>query len=75
MSWAEVAREVFRLRGRDPADVLPVTAEQNAADRAASPRPASSVLALGKLTATGFTPIDARTALRSYVASMSPLRP
>jgi dTDP-4-dehydrorhamnose reductase/dTDP-4-dehydrorhamnose 3,5-epimerase len=75
MSWAEVAREVFRLRERDPADVRPVTGDEYAAGRAAAPRPASSVLALGKLAATGFDPVDAREALAGYVASLSSLRP
>jgi dTDP-4-dehydrorhamnose reductase len=75
MSWADVAREVFRFRGRDSAGVRPVTSAEYAAGRAGAPRPASSVLALGKLAATGFDPVDAREALRRYVSSLSRSRP
>jgi dTDP-4-dehydrorhamnose 3,5-epimerase len=75
MSWAEIAREVFRLRGRSPDDVRPVSTEEYAAERATAPRPASSVLSLRKLEATGFEPVDAREALRTYVAALSLSRP
>ena len=75
MSWAEVAAEVFRLRGRSPADVTPVTSAEYAEGRDVAPRPASSVLALRKLTATGFEPADAQGALRTYVEAISAPRP
>jgi dTDP-4-dehydrorhamnose 3,5-epimerase len=75
MSWADVAREVFGLRGRSPADVVPVTSEEYAAGRAVAPRPASSVLSLRKLVATGFEPRDAREALRAYVTTLPVSRP
>lgn len=74
MSWADVAREVFTLRGRRPDEILPVTTEKYAAERPGAPRPASSLLSLDKLLATGFEPIDAREALRAYVATL-PSRP
>ena len=70
-SWADVARAVFELRGRDPADVRPVSTQEYAAGRAAAPRPASSVLSLAKLEATGFEPEDQLRALRVYCAAES----
>jgi len=75
MSWADVAREVFALRGRDPADVRPVSTEEYAAGRSVAPRPANSVLSLHKLGATGFVPEDTREALRAYVARLPASRP
>lgn len=72
MSWADVAREVFVLRGRDPGDVRGVSSEQYAAGRPLAPRPRSSVLSLARLEATGFTPRDAREALRDYCAACLP---
>jgi dTDP-4-dehydrorhamnose 3,5-epimerase len=69
MSWAEVAAEVFRLRGRSPEDVTPVSTQVYADGREVAPRPASSVLSLTKLTATGYAPADAREALRAYVSA------
>jgi dTDP-4-dehydrorhamnose 3,5-epimerase/reductase len=74
MSWADVAREVFALKGRSPDEVTLVTTQEYAAGRATAPRPSSSLLSLGKLEATGFEPADAREALRAYVA-MLPSRP
>jgi dTDP-4-dehydrorhamnose 3,5-epimerase/reductase len=72
MSWAEVAREVFAARGRDPHDVREISTEEYAAGRSMAPRPRSSVLSLSRLEATGFEPIDGRTALRDYCESRLP---
>ncbi|WP_151084296.1 sugar nucleotide-binding protein [Nocardioides cynanchi] len=71
MSWAEVAREVFRSRGRDPRDVREISTEEYAAGRPVALRPASSLLSTRRIEATGFEPSDARTALRSYAASLA----
>lgn len=68
MSWAEIARAVFRLAGRDPADVAGVTSERYAAGRVLSPRPANSVLRLEKIKAAGFTPCDGLMQLESYLS-------
>lgn len=65
-SWADLAREVFRLAGRDPGDVTPVSTEEYAAGKSLAPRPARSVLSLDKLARTGFVPEDALTALVRY---------
>ena len=74
-SWADIAREVFSLRGREPGDVHAVSSREYAAGRAVAPRPASSVLSLAKLEATGFEPADAGTALRDYLATLPASRP
>jgi dTDP-4-dehydrorhamnose reductase len=70
-----VAAEVFRLRGRSPDDVTRVSSQEYAAGREVAPRPASSVLSLQKLTDTGYTPMDAREALRAYVSASGASRP
>jgi dTDP-4-dehydrorhamnose 3,5-epimerase len=66
---------VFALRGRRAEDVHPVTTEEYAAGRATAPRPASSMLSLRKLEATGFEPVDAREALQDYLARLPASRP
>jgi dTDP-4-dehydrorhamnose 3,5-epimerase/reductase len=70
-SWADVAREVFRLRGRDPGDVREITTEEYAAGRNTAPRPRGSVLDLARLEATGFRSADAFDELRAYVEAAS----
>ncbi|GAB3631111.1 sugar nucleotide-binding protein [Microbacterium shaanxiense] len=69
-SWADVARDVFRLTGNDPARVKDVTTAEYFADTTAevAPRPRNSVLDLTKIMATGFTPRDGGTALADYLA-------
>ncbi|NYD40456.1 sugar nucleotide-binding protein [Nocardioides panaciterrulae] len=69
-SWADVAREVFRLRGRSADDVAAVSTEEYGRGKGLAPRPRCSTLALDKLQATGFEPEDAFVALRRYVASL-----
>ncbi|MGC9539451.1 dTDP-4-dehydrorhamnose reductase [Streptomyces sp. UG1] len=60
-TWYDLAREVFRLLGADPARVRPVTSE---AFVRPAPRPAYSVLAHGRLRQLGpAPPRDWRTAL------------
>nr|WP_232528321.1 bifunctional dTDP-4-dehydrorhamnose 3,5-epimerase family protein/NAD(P)-dependent oxidoreductase [Microbacterium sp. MAH-37] len=58
MTWADIAREVYRLTGNDPGRVTGVsTAEYFAAAAApVSPRPHNSVLDLSKIRAAGFAP-------------------
>jgi dTDP-4-dehydrorhamnose 3,5-epimerase len=70
MSWADVAREVFALCGREPGDVREISTEEYAMGRETAPRPASSVLSLRRIRATGFEPVDARDALRAYASSL-----
>ena len=72
-SWADLAREVFRLSGRDPEDVTPVSTEQYVGGREGiSPRPASGVLDLSKIQATGFQPADHLEQLRAYCSAPRP---
>jgi dTDP-4-dehydrorhamnose reductase/dTDP-4-dehydrorhamnose 3,5-epimerase len=66
MSWAQVASTIYKLAGRSASDVSPISTEQYMAGKGAAPRPATSVLDLGKLTATGFAPKDAVEALEDY---------
>ncbi|MFC5727460.1 MULTISPECIES: sugar nucleotide-binding protein [Nocardioides] len=68
-SWADYARRVFELSGRDPKDVSSTTTEEYAAGKQMSPRPLFSVLSLAKLEATGFTSADADEALASYLGN------
>ncbi len=68
MSWAEVARRVFALSGRDAADVTEVTTAEYGAGKTLAPRPLLSTLSLEKLRATGFEPEDAAVALERYVS-------
>ncbi|MFS2280413.1 dTDP-4-dehydrorhamnose reductase [Microbacterium sp. OR21] len=69
-SWADIAREVFRLTGHDPARVTGVTTAQYFANATGpvAPRPRNSVLDLAKITGTGFAPRDSALALAEYLA-------
>jgi dTDP-4-dehydrorhamnose reductase/dTDP-4-dehydrorhamnose 3,5-epimerase len=69
LSWAEIAREVFARSARDPGDVVAITAADYAAaqQRTTALRPASSVLTLDALHATGFASTDQLRALDDYL--------
>lgn len=70
MSWADIAKAVFALSGRDEADVTPVTTDEYFAGKTDySPRPLQSAMSLAKIEATGFVPEDARVALERYLSS------
>lgn len=67
-SWAEIAAQVYRLIGHDPARITPVTtAEYFAGKEGIAPRPAHSTFDLSKLEATGFVPADQYEALAAYL--------
>lgn len=70
-SWADIARAVYRLTGHDPDAVTDVTTAEYFADQAGpiAPRPRNSVLDLGRIRATGWTPRDADDALATYLAA------
>ncbi len=70
-SWADIAREVYRLCGSDSARVNDVTTEEYFANTSTpvSPRPLNSMLDLAKITATGFTPRDGAQALAAYLSA------
>ncbi len=72
MSWADWARRVFELCGRDAADVSTTTTDEYAAGvhvlgNPFAPRPLKSVMDLAKIEATGFVPEDAGVALERYL--------
>ena len=70
VSWADVAAEVFRARGRSADDITRVSTAEYFADKPqAAVRPLNSVLDLGRITAAGFQPRDWRSALAEYLAS------
>ena len=70
-TWAQIAQDVYRLTGHDPARVTPVSTEEYyaSAENPIAPRPRRSVLDLTKIAATGFVPADADTALDTYLAT------
>jgi len=70
-TWAEVARRVFELSGRNPDDVTAVSTEEYAAGQDLAPRPRHSTMSLAKLEATGFSPRPAWDALSDYLAQES----
>lgn len=69
-SWADIAKAVFTALGADPGRVTETTTAAYTAGSPGpvAPRPARSVLALDKITGTGFTPTDHRTGLTAYLA-------
>jgi dTDP-4-dehydrorhamnose reductase/dTDP-4-dehydrorhamnose 3,5-epimerase len=66
-SWAELARTIFELSGRSPDDITATSSDEYAAGKQLAVRPLNSALDLSRLRGTGFEPIDARTALASYL--------
>ncbi|MFD6697529.1 MULTISPECIES: sugar nucleotide-binding protein [unclassified Microbacterium] len=68
-TWADIARTVFSATGHDPARITGVSTEEYFASAVGpvAPRPTWSVLDLGKIEATGFSPADHAEALASYV--------
>ncbi|MGH3368480.1 MAG: sugar nucleotide-binding protein, partial [Nocardioidaceae bacterium] len=72
VSWATLAREVFRHCGRDERDVTPVGTYEYAADKELAARPTNSLLDLGKIESTGFVTEDALEALARYLKDNTP---
>ena len=71
VSWAELAREVYRLADADPDLVRDVTSAEYFADKPqAASRPANSLLSLQKIRARGFASRDWRELLAEYVAGL-----
>jgi len=69
-SWADIARDVYRLSGADPDRVSGVSTEEYFAGATGpvAPRPRNSVLDLSAIEATGFRPRDFREQLAEYLA-------
>jgi dTDP-4-dehydrorhamnose reductase len=71
-SWADVAREVYRLTGRSDLAVTGTGTAAYFADKpAAARRPLNSVLDTGKAAAAGVPMPDWRTALAAYVGTQA----
>jgi len=70
VSWADLAREIYRRAGL-PNTVADITSAAYHADAngVVAPRPPGSTLVLDKLEATGFAPQDWRQALGDYLAA------
>ncbi|MGP5395875.1 sugar nucleotide-binding protein [Arthrobacter rhombi] len=66
-SWADIASEVFAVAGRERGAVTGVSTAEYFAGKEAAPRPLNSLLDLGRIRATGFSPGDHFAALRSYL--------
>ncbi|WP_434081013.1 dTDP-4-dehydrorhamnose reductase [Sanguibacter sp. Z1732] len=68
-SWAEIARRVYTLAGRDTSDVHAVTTSEYLAgyDQPVAPRPSISTLDLTKLEVTGLMMPGQWGALESYL--------
>lgn len=71
VSWADVAKRVFELRGFSADDVTPVSTEEYFAGKEGiAPRPLKSALDLSKIEATGFTPRNSMERLEEYVPTI-----
>ena len=55
-SWAEIATEIYRLRGTTTGTVIPVRTRDYEQGKTVSPRPRNSTLALDKIREAGFEP-------------------
>ncbi|MGO4186366.1 sugar nucleotide-binding protein [Pseudarthrobacter sp. TAF60_1] len=66
-SWADIAADVYELSGGYSSSVTGVSTAEYFRGKAAAPRPLNSLLELGKIKATGFTPREAGEALRAYL--------
>ena len=72
-SWADIARDVYRLSGHDADRVSPVSTDEYfaSANGPVSPRPRNSVLDLAKIRAAGFKPQLVDVGLERYIASLN----
>ncbi|MGB3376351.1 MAG: bifunctional dTDP-4-dehydrorhamnose 3,5-epimerase family protein/NAD(P)-dependent oxidoreductase [Microbacterium sp.] len=69
-TWADIARDVYRLTGYDAARITPVSTEEYFASAAGpvAPRPRNSLLDLSRIESAGLTIRDADDALAAYLA-------
>lgn len=72
VSWADIAKIVYKAAGHSPNDVTGVsTADYYAGKEDIAPRPLLSELDLGKIKASGFTPEDWRVQLKNYLQELN----
>lgn len=69
VSWADLAREIFKEAGFNLSVTDTTTEEYFASKPNVAPRPSNSVLDLSKIEAAGFAPRDWREDLKRYIAS------
>jgi dTDP-4-dehydrorhamnose 3,5-epimerase/reductase len=67
-SWCDIAKLVFELSGRNPADVSGTSTEAYAAGKLTAPRPQHSALAMDKIEATGLVTVAWPQRLAEYLA-------
>ena len=67
VSWADFTREIFNEADVDLKVTDTTFAEYFAGKEGIAPRPLNSVLDLGKIEATGFTPADWHKSLKEYI--------
>lgn len=67
VSWADIAREVYKVAGYTQLSVGDTTAAEYFAGKLSSPRPVHSGLDMKKLHATGFISRDWRDELKIYI--------
>jgi dTDP-4-dehydrorhamnose 3,5-epimerase len=69
VSWADIAKEVYKAVGKPADDITPVSTEQYYKEKeGAAPRPLQSTLTLNKIKDAGFVPRDWKIALKEYLA-------
>ena len=66
-SWADIAGDVYELRGASRDDVSGVSTKEYFADKEAAPRPLNSILDLSKIKRTGFVPARSSDRLAAYL--------
>ena len=70
MTWASIARAVFRGARPRCSSVRGVTTTEYGAGKSLAPRPRNSMLSLDKIIGSGFQPADATTQLAAYLATV-----
>lgn len=72
VSWADIAKETYRLTGYNPDDVTGIPTEEYYASKdGIAPRPLQSTLSLKKITDAGFKPSKWEDALKQYLQEAS----
>lgn len=66
-SWADIAGDVYELRGASGDDVTGVSTEEYFAGKSAAPRPLKSILDLSKIKGAGFVPANSAERLTAYL--------
>ncbi|GAA2858504.1 bifunctional dTDP-4-dehydrorhamnose 3,5-epimerase family protein/NAD(P)-dependent oxidoreductase [Microbacterium arabinogalactanolyticum] len=72
-TWADIARDVYRLTGHDPERITRVTTAEyfSSVSGSVAPRPSNSVLDLRKVEQVGFIPRDGPAGLAQYLGSQT----